>query len=585
VAKLGATAAIAIAAALALAGAARAAVVLAGNSRGDQVLVQRVLDQRTRPLYAATRAPGGAFGPLSPLTSAGRPFIPNATVDDNGGAIAAISALDPFGVQPAVSQIAIQTPGASFAAPSDVAPVGPVDLTANASGDAIVAGGGLYRFRPRGGEFGPATDLPSENPSASVFAVDPDGSVAYFWRESSTAFNDPRGFESVRPPGGEFGPPTPIADLALRHDLAQVAVSDGRVLVVWHSDASIVGAEREPGGQFGPPFKVADSPLPFFNLFDVAIARSGAAAVAFGYFNTYIASRDPGGSFGAPQRALGGEGRVAVGDAGDAVAGWQREDHRVVVAYRPHGGGFGKAFVVAAARPFAPGPVDPPALVIDGAGKATAAWEQSNGAKVATFARSFDGTRLGRVARVGVLPSFVREGPPSACRPARKSDLLARTSEATVFWNDALYGCLLARGAPVKLPSSDDDSPQLGSIALAGPLVAHADDYLAHSTALTTVNVTDLRDRDSGLSRIVLAEPGDTIAVVPAIRLKRNGAFAFTEYPEDAPGRVRVKVCDAQSSRVRVVDSGRGIAPRTLRLEGSRLTWKHGKRLRHATLR
>jgi hypothetical protein len=42
-----------------------------------------------------------------------------------------------------------------------------------------------------------------------------------------------------------------------------------------------------------------------------------------------------------------------------------------------------------------------------------------------------------------------------------------------------------------------------------------------------------------------------------------------------------------RSSRVgpRLLDSGRTIDPRTLKLSGSRLSWRHGKKLRRATLR
>jgi hypothetical protein len=79
--------------------------------------------------------------------------------------------------------------------------------------------------------------------------------------------------------------------------------------------------------------------------------------------------------------------------------------------------------------------------------------------------------------------------------------------------------------------------------------------------------------------------------------LKSNGAVASIDCPDVGPndssracGRAggskkRVRLWNAGAARPRLVDAGRGIDPRTLKLRGSRLTWKHGRRLRHAVLR
>ena len=113
---------------------------------------------------------------------------------------------------------------------------------------------------------------------------------------------------------------------------------------------------------------------------------------------------------------------------------------------------------------------------------------------------------------------------------------------------------------------------------------------------MVSLIVTDLRDPYSGENRGVIAEKYDSSAIFPAIRLERDGAVAFVDWPITAIGqnlaacnrvggmRKRVRVWDAHTSKPRIVDSGRTIAPHTLELKGSRLTWKHGKRLRHASL-
>src|SRR5215212_5124373 len=79
---------VAVGAAAASAADAGAVVQLASNARGDQVLLDDPLSQRTRALYAATRAPGTGFGPLTALTPAGAAYGGSvASVDDAGGAL------------------------------------------------------------------------------------------------------------------------------------------------------------------------------------------------------------------------------------------------------------------------------------------------------------------------------------------------------------------------------------------------------------------------------------------------------------------------------------------------------------------
>jgi hypothetical protein len=578
---------------------ARASVELAGNPAGDQVLFHRVLDQLTRPLYVGTRAPGAAFGPLVPLTPGGN-FTAVAALDEKGGAVAGLRAFD--NVTPGLQQSLTSTrpPGGAFSAPAEFAPYagGVMQVASNARGDAIVAmrSPNRYRFRPAGGAIGPMTPLPGDGGYDGGLAVDADGTAAFIWSEYSQSTGHTRTFESHRPPGGEFGPPVEAPNGVFPQYFA--SASNGRALVVWTRDYSIWASDRAPGGYLGPAFKVADLPGAFMSVQKVAVASSGAAAISFGYTGYYAAVRDPGGSFGAPQKISPRPVSLAVDDAGDVAAAWQRRDHSVAAAYRGAGGAFGPPLGLAKARRLAPGPVDPPALVLDGRGTATAAWEQSNGAKVATFTRSFDRTGTRPALRVDVVPSFVREGPRSECRPRKKADLLAKSGRATVFWaGGSAYACLLARGVAVPLSFSDDESTQTQAFALAGPLVAYANDLSGHSTSLTTINVTDLRDPVSGINRSAdLAGPENT-AFVPAIRLKSNGAVASIDCPDVGPndssracGRAggskkRVRLWNAGAARPRLVDAGRGIDPRTLKLRGSRLTWKHGRRLRHAVLR
>src|SRR3954471_5688357 len=104
------------------------------NARGDQLLTQRVLLQGTRPLYATTREPGSAFGPLAPVTESAGGFSVNALVDDAGGAAALITAADPSGNVAPVNMLATRAPGGSFRTTQETFPGSDLIFTGNARG-------------------------------------------------------------------------------------------------------------------------------------------------------------------------------------------------------------------------------------------------------------------------------------------------------------------------------------------------------------------------------------------------------------------------------------------------------------------
>ena len=562
---------------------AAASVELAGNARGDQVLLHRVLDQRTRPLYAGTRAPRGAFGPLAPITAEGGPWFARAVVDDAGGAVAGITAVDYTGAELPRTLVSTRSPGGAFepAAAFGAGASVPMQVATNAGGDAIVRVPDRYRFRPSGGALGPPTELPGG--SGGGLAVDLDGTVAFVWSDSGSPTQGPRTFESHRPPGGDFGPPVEIPNVPVAPYFA--AASNGRALLVWDDGHTIWAAERPPGGHVGAPFEVAESRDGFFNVEDVEVAPRGAAAITFGSLRYYLTVRDPGGSFGEPERVSNWPARVAVDDRGDAAVAWQARNHTVSGAYSPAGGGLGKPLLLARARPVAPGGYGLPAVAIAGSGRATAAWEESDGVRVRTFVRSFDSSVRRRAALVDTVPSFVREGPPAVCRPAGAS-IVKSSRQATVFFapSDGLRGCLLARGAPVRLAEALDstESTQHGGIALTGPLVAHANDFEGHGSNFSEMRVTDLRDPVSGLNRATLLHGTHATAELLASRLKANGAVAFV----DLLGATKhVKVWDARATRPRRVDSGRRINGNSLRLRGSIVSWRKAGKRHRARLR
>jgi hypothetical protein len=302
-----------------------------------------------------------------------------------------------------------------------------------------------------------------------------------------------------------------------------------------------------------------------------------------------VAARKPGSKFVLSSR-FNGAARVAVDDAGDAAAVWSTYGHAVRAIYRPSDKPrFDRSVTLDGPRPFAPG-FESPSVVIDNSGRATAAWERDDGATIKLLAKDFRGARAGRGEVVGALPSFVREGPAEACRPAG-ARVVRSSPQSTVFVSNTYYGCLLARGVPARLDNFSLEPGPTSTISLAGPFVAYA--------GQAEFRIVDLRDPESGVNRLgELDGVGHGPAFLAASRMKPDGAAAWITCARSGkPGESRSRCLHAggMTKRVfvwnrsalvpRLVDSGRTIRPATLKLRGSALSWRHGGKLHHARLR
>ncbi|WP_217914218.1 hypothetical protein [Miltoncostaea marina] len=231
---------------------------------------------------------------------------------------------------------------------------------------------------------------------------------------------------AVLPPADLSAPGATVGDAVAALDGA------GAATVVWERRAgdatSVVAATRAPGGAWGAPAPLsaagrrAGSPA-------VAVAPDGGAVAVWrrddggGRATIEAAVRPAGGAFGAPVAlsapdALGAlRPRVAIAPSGAAAAAWLRFDgqHTLVeVATRPPGGAFGAPRTVSAPGADALAP----AVAVDGAGRATVAWNRADGAGsvvqvargdgAAGFTAPADASRPGATAfgaAVGVAPS------------------------------------------------------------------------------------------------------------------------------------------------------------------------------------
>jgi hypothetical protein len=221
-----------------------------------------------------------------------------------------------------------------------------------------------YRFRPKGGKFGPVRTLSRDSYATGLVAAQgPDGTLALAWasddgvhvavRKPRTGFGDPVTVAEENPSelsdlavapnrttiatwvdyvNGESKAraavlrqgevPGPVLTLANRALSPKIAFSPtGEATAVWHSnvDKGIHGAYRRPGRGFGETFKVSRSKGAgqASSKADLVMGRDGRVTVAYlatfrasprhdysTYRKQFVTVRSPGGRL--EHRALGG---------------------------------------------------------------------------------------------------------------------------------------------------------------------------------------------------------------------------------------------------------------------------------------
>ena len=151
-----------------------------------------------------------------------------------------------------------------------------------------------------------------------------------------------------------------------------------------------------------------------------------------------------------------------------------------------------------------------------------------------------------------------------------------------------VYGCAAGGRGALRLGAVARSirEGRAGPIALAGTTAAYGYTRFGVDTVSSEVVVRRLTD-------------GATLANLPSIRLvgaesfesvqsivvKADGAVAWiASVTSILSHRDRFEVHSARGSSDSLLDSGPGIAPTSLRLNGSALSWRHGTATRRATL-
>lgn len=143
-------------------------------------------------------------------------------------------------------------------------------------------------------------------------------------------------------------------------------------------------------------------------------------------------------------------------------------------------------------------------------------------------------------------------------------------------WIDAAYGCLFSVNKPFALGQVDDDDFDLNVLQLVGPYVAYEVQGCVGLGCGFSLVVRDLRDgskfRDESKGSV-----GD-------LELKENGSVAWISTSDFDPAEPMRRVWASDSLGTRLLDEGPGIAPGSLELNGSTLSWVNGGLSRSATL-
>jgi hypothetical protein len=175
------------------------------------------------------------------------------------------------------------------------------------------------------------------------------------------------------------------------------------------------------------------------------------------------------------------------------------------------------------------------------------------------------------------------------CGPASAKSLAGNGRVRVYVLHEAVYGCSAARGHSFRLGhvSRAIAKARVGPVAVAGNLAAYGLTSFGIDTVRASVVVRRLTDgtevKELSATHAVGAEAFESIGSVVVMA---NGAVAWigSEHSIAAGRRTAIEVHAAGAGGDRVLDSGAGIDPTSLRLHGSQLSWVDGGATRHATL-
>jgi PKD domain len=249
--------------------------------------------------------------------------------------------------------------------------------------------------RPAGGDWSEpeVLSLPGEEGQRSRVAIDASGNAIAVWITEKSSI----GFfvrSAVRPPGGEWSEPEDVSDSTSETVSPMLALdAANEAVAVWTafdgSNFILQGAVRSADGDWSEPDDLSEAGQSVTPLEapDVAIDASGTAIAVWkleGDDDVVQAAMRPAGADWAEPDDLSDTGEdarepaVAMNEAGEAVAAWTRfngSNYIAQAAARPAGADWAEPDDLSDAGEDA----REPSVAIDEAGEAVAAWTRFNG--------------------------------------------------------------------------------------------------------------------------------------------------------------------------------------------------------------
>lgn len=173
--------------------------------------------------------------------------------------------------------------------------------------------------------------------------------------------------------------------------------------------------------------------------------------------------------------------------------------------------------------------------------------------------------------------------PPARCRAAH-SRTIAQDAVARVYnRGGALYGCSARTGIRTRLGSA----PYTAQVRLVGPLAAYAVYTHGIDFGTATVVITRLTDgKPLGSAPAVDRAFVESFQSVTSLIVRRSGAVAWiASVGSIINSETSVEVHKLDRGDSVLLDRGRKIDPKSLRLRGSTLTWTDAGATRSSTLR
>jgi hypothetical protein len=177
----------------------------------------------------------------------------------------------------------------------------------------------------------------------------------------------------------------------------------------------------------------------------------------------------------------------------------------------------------------------------------------------------------------------------ATCGRHQGHTLVQSASARAYTLNGEVYACAIPNGVVYHLGSASVcvRSQRAGPVAIAGKLVAYGLESCGIDTGSSVVVVRRLTNgkrlrSDPSTTGTIGAESYST---VDSLVVKPNGSDAWIMV-ENSLGthKTETEVHAHGTGGAVVLDSGTGIDPQSLRLAGSKLTWRHGRHKRSAKL-